>query len=264
MSDDIGAMDESLGVPEMSDSPNITEIPEVPDIDVTGVPEIPEVIEVPEIVDVTEEPAMVDVTDEPAVYDVTEVPEGDGVIIEPETAEEPETPEEPEPPEDPEVSEAVNTLGNIENLNPGTWDNLDTNERLETLQSIENTMAEIQGRPPVEIITDDTLGPSTYGGWDGEVIRVNTEHLQSDMPVDEFIDTVVHEGRHAYQDYAINNPGFVSDTDLVNSWAENQGENYLSSENYGQEIYENQPVEADAWNYATQIRNHLITDNWIG
>lgn len=195
--------------------------------------------------------------------DKPEVPEISDIPDIPEVAEVSATSDSTQVLEEPDIQIAVERLSEIENLDPKIWDALDTDSRLATLQSVENEMAEIQGRTPVAITADDTLGPSTFGGYNAatEAISVNTSHLNSDMAVDEFIDTIVHEGRHAYQDYAIKNPEFGEDTELVNSWAENQ-QNYLGAEEYGQELYENQPIEADAWGYATHIRNSLIANNW--
>ena len=238
-------------------------------MDLQDVPEIPDVSEIPELTEVHE-------TVEESIFEGrpgdNEAPEDyfePEIIEEAEITEEPEAPEELEPPDvtfqlgEDEISEVVDSIGQIENLNPGVWDSLDPEERVQTLQEIEDRMAEIQERPSVTIVKDDTLDENVFGGYDcnSSVIVINANHLSSEMPVDEFIDTIVHEGRHAYQDYAINNPGFVNNTELVNSWAENR-KNILSADEYGQEIYATQPVEADAWNYATTIRNNLIANNW--
>ena len=265
MFDEFGesGFDESIDISEISEPP--LEVPEVPEV--TEIPEYPEtsdITEVPEVTDVPEIPEFPDTSDVPEEIEEPEVSEeieGTEVPVEPLEIEPTEEPDEPE--ETPEIDQAVDALGNMDNLNPGTWDSIGSDERLEALQDIEDQMAEIQGRPPVEVVLDDTLQANEFGGWNGEVIKINTAHLNSDMPVDEFIDTIVHEGRHADQDYAIEHPGFIADNDLVTSWAENQPpDNYLRPEDYGQEIYENQPTEADAWNYATQIRNTLIANNW--
>lgn len=251
-------------IPEGYPEPEIIEEPEVfeePEVEIPEIDEEPETIEEPVVI---VEPGLEqgpEVNGEPGVI------EEPGIIEEPEVIEEPVTPEEQEPngelPEvwEPEIQQAVESLGHIDNLNPGTWDNLTPDERLDTLQNIENTMADIQGRSPIMVVSDDALGENVFGGYNGETIVVNANHLNSDMPVDEFIDTIVHEGRHAYQDYAVNNPGVISNTELVNSWAENQA-NYLTADEYGQELYVTQPIESDAWSYATTIRNTLIANNW--
>ena len=162
-----------------------------------------------------------------------------------------------------QIQSAVESLQQMESLDPETWQSLDSAQRLECLQNIEDRMAEIQGRPSVQISTDTELGPTTFGGWDGVGIRINAAHLSGDMAVDEFVNTIVHEGRHAYQDYAIQNPGFVSDEGTVNSWADNRVPgHYLFAEDYGQEIYMAQPLEADAWRYADRVINAHIASQF--
>ncbi|MBN2004295.1 MAG: hypothetical protein JXA21_13150 [Anaerolineae bacterium] len=151
-----------------------------------------------------------------------------------------------------QIQEAATALGDIENLDADTWHTLDASERLEVLQDIENQMSGIQERPAVEVAMEP-MSSDVFGGYDGERITINTNHLEGNvLPMTEFVDTIVHEGRHAYQDYAVEHPGFVSDTELVAEWADNF-ENYLSADLYGYELYASQPVEADAWNYASQV-----------
>ncbi len=162
---------------------------------------------------------------------------------------------------DVQVQQAVDEINQIEGIQPEVWENLNAGERLGVLQSIEDRMAGIQGRPPVEIGAHE-MDASTFGGWNGQTIELNAAHLQSDMPVSEFIDTIVHEGRHAFQDYAIQNPGVVSDASIVNAWAENRMPgNYLRAEEYGQELYLAQPLEADAWAFAGRVTGGLIAAN---
>lgn len=241
-------------IPDVDEPP--LEVPEVADVpDIPEIDEIPETPEVPEVPEAPETPLMPDIPETPQAPEISAAPE------EIEGTPETDVITGMAAPDDVQIQEAVESLGNIENLNPGAWDNIGPDERLETLQTIENEMATIQGRPPVEVVMDDTLGDNTFGGYNGERIVVNANHLNSEMPVDEFIDTIVHEGRHAYQDHAIAHPGYVNNSELVNSWAENQS-NYLTADEYGQELYATQPLEADAWDYATQIRNTLIANNW--
>lgn len=158
-----------------------------------------------------------------------------------------------------QIEEAVDAIGQIEELDPERWETLSLEERMEALCEIENRMAEIQGREPVEIQAEE-MESNEFGGYQNGTITVNIDHLQSDMPVDEFIDTMVHEGRHAYQENAVNNPDLVENADVTDSWAENM-DHYMSPEDYGQELYEAQPVEDDAHRYASQIRGGLIAAN---
>jgi len=154
---------------------------------------------------------------------------------------------------DTQVHSAIESLSSMDELSPETWEGLDSAERLGALQNVENQIAGVQDRPAITVTSQD-LPDSVYGGYDGESICINQGHLEGGQPVEEMFDTIIHEGRHAYQDFAIENPGFVDDNSLVNSWAENK-DNYLSAEEYGQETYQSQPLETDAWNYAESIKN---------
>lgn len=152
-----------------------------------------------------------------------------------------------------QISEAAERLSGIQDLQPEHWAALDAEQRLTVLQDVENTMAGIQRRPPTTIATE-SMGANTFGGFDPTTggITLNADHLASDMSPLEHLDTIVHEGRHAFQQFAISNPHAVADSHVTGEWAENMA-NYLSPDLYGQEAYVTQPVEADAASYANRI-----------
>lgn len=156
------------------------------------------------------------------------------------------------------------SLRQIDGLNETEWGELDRPERVAAIQEAENAIAEAHGRPPVEIVVDDSAPEGLYGGYnpDTNVISVAGWHIDSD-DVREITDTVAHEGRHAYQEYAIQNPGFHPNPDDVEAWRENS-DNYLDAASYGQEAYANQPLEADAWQNGSAIANGLFGDNPSG
>jgi hypothetical protein len=153
-----------------------------------------------------------------------------------------------------EEQQAIEKLQQIEGIRPEVWQDLSESDRLDTLQGIESQMAALHGRPPAEIrVYPDP--PGEYGYYDPSTneIWVSDQHLENDA-VHEVVNTAVHEGRHAYQEYALANPGFHDNMDEVEEWRENlQADNYLSADEYGQELYEGQPVEADAWSYGQTI-----------
>lgn len=153
-----------------------------------------------------------------------------------------------------QIGEATNRLGQFDEIKPEIWQRLEEPERLAALQQVENEMADVQSRPSVEVVADE-MGEKSFGYFDGERMHVSADALRSDN-VSENVDTVIHEGRHAYQQYAIDHPGFHHDSAEVEAWNENM-EDYLSVQMYGQEAYQNQPVESDAWDYASQIRQDL-------
>lgn len=153
-----------------------------------------------------------------------------------------------------QVADGVESLNTMPEIQPDNWENLDIYEREAALQTVEGNMAEIQGRPSVPVIPVD-LPPDQYGGWDGEAITINANHLAGDKPVSENVDTVVHEGRHAFQDYALSHPEIVSDPAVVDAWRENMEPGNYIDPSLDPEGYVNQPVEADAWGYAAAIQD---------
>ncbi len=160
-----------------------------------------------------------------------------------------------------QIQDAVDILSENDNIRPENWEGLNENERVSTLQSVENEMAEIQGRENIPVISDHDMNHGSYGGYDGCEIHINSDHLMGDKPVEENVDTIIHEGRHAYQDYIVNNAGVLNDNDLVDQWHDNlMPGNYLTAEMYGQLVYENQPIEVDSFSYAERIRNGLYTE----
>ena len=162
-------------------------------------------------------------------------------------------------PTDQQVQEATEALQGIQELRPEVWRGLDDAQRLGVLREVESRMAEIQGRPPVEL-TVEQMDPGTCGGYDRteDVISISQEHLRSDKP-EEVLDTIVHEGRHAYQHYATEHPGFHPDQAEVEAWEWNmQPGHYLPAEIVGQRAYMQQPVEADAWAYADRIVRNVM------
>ncbi|MDD2521351.1 MAG: hypothetical protein PHW11_00815 [Anaerolineaceae bacterium] len=150
------------------------------------------------------------------------------------------------------ATEVAENLSQIQELQPQVWESLGIDERFTALQQAENTLANLQGRPALQVESQE-MAPNEYGFFDGERLVVNTNHIAVDMPVDENLDTVIHEGRHAYQQFAVENPGTVPEAVRV-AWEQNM-ENYKPQSVYGMEIYQSQPIENDAFNFAGTIRN---------
>jgi hypothetical protein len=162
-------------------------------------------------------------------------------------------------PTDQQMQEATEAIRDVQELRPEVWRGLDDAQRLEVLREVESRMAEIQGRPPVEVKVEP-MEPGVYGGYNREdgIVRISQEHLRSNKP-EEVLDTVVHEGRHAYQHYAVEHPGFHPNQAEVEAWDWNtQSGHYLRPEIVGQRAYVQQPVEADAWAYAGRIVRNVM------
>jgi hypothetical protein len=163
-------------------------------------------------------------------------------------------------PQDPREAQALEGLrGNIE-LRPDYWSSMDNDQRQVALQSAENRMAQAYGRPPQEVLTDKPDG-STWNA--GECGQYDPEHKAISMNPDRFedpreaVDTLAHEGRHAYQHHVCdeNNLGTHPDHIEAGAWGDNI-RNYVSPDK-DFEGYWNQPIERDARDFGQRMTNGL-------
>lgn len=161
-----------------------------------------------------------------------------------------------------QIDLAVASLRQIVEIKPEAWKSLNLKERMNALMKVEERMAEIQGRQVIPIRLERKADPNEFGGYNGEFIKIYDQDVVSaKFSVYEHVDTIVHEGRHAYQHCAVQTPGFVADEKLVARWAENfKAGNYIRP-NDDWEGYRKQPVEADAWDYAERIIKALKQEN---
>lgn len=159
-------------------------------------------------------------------------------------------------------------LCNIEELEIGHWRELSLDQRLDVLQKIENTAAAVEHRPACEVKMRP-LDSNVNGHFipdDG--ITLNTSRVrgsaESQESLDKLIETLMHEGRHAYQYYNINTRMVHWSPAQVAQWRENWP-NYFDGESIevgglhvrspflrqtGYRLYYYQPVETDARMFA--------------
>lgn len=147
------------------------------------------------------------------------------------------------------------------------WQNLSPQEKLNAMQNLENSIAEISHRPACEIKAE-RLGANSFGYYnhDDNTITINTDYLNNSYDCyRETLDTVIHEGRHAYQHYNVDQRQVhPSEGDCMN-WRENLHDNkwglfpgnygYQSIDEVGFHRYWMQPVEADARAFALDVLN---------
>ena len=103
-----------------------------------------------------------------------------------------------------------------------------------------------------------------FGGYSPESksIDINASYIeQSEYDYNmyrEVLDTLIHEGRHAYQDYNVNVCEIHPRHSEVSSWAETMeggkwGYHGDTSTLLGQRLYEQQSIEIDARNFAMDV-----------
>jgi len=128
------------------------------------------------------------------------------------------------------------------------------------LQEIENTAAKVQGRPPAKVLfAPFPNAPNQMGTYNpaANVITINQNLLLKGKSWDAFMNTVLHEGRHAFQFFAIDEGTFAAD--FTGEMSTNAS-NYVtySEEPGGYQRYREQPMEADAWSFGAELSRALL------
>lgn len=152
---------------------------------------------------------------------------------------------------------AINCLGRLSSyFTESTWANLAFDERQDAL----NTLAKDAGKA----FRTDIFGivffdgpPQERGYYNGDgFLHINYDCITNPGNRIDAIDTIFHEGRHAFQHAAIKNPHKYGVTNAQAQIWDQNFRHYLTSERFGYDRYFNQPVEADAYSFAdTIIRN---------
>ena len=154
-------------------------------------------------------------------------------------------------------------LGNREGGVPGAiktrvaalqsdWAHLTAEERLARLTEIELAVAAATGRPPVPVVAEDVGSDAGTYNQESRKIKISSLDLGDSRMCATAVDSILHEGRHAYQHYAINHPGFHPDAAAVDVWRHDfavTGEDWQTARK--------RAFEADARGFARQVFTEL-------
>jgi len=164
--------------------------------------------------------------------------------------------------------EIGNVYENMPELHFPNWQELNIKEREQALQTLENEVAQIQLREPMKVrIERLDEGVNGYCSADRIVISDKLAGSNSFADYRNVMDTIFHEGRHAYQNYNLYVRQTESNDTMVESWrincetlGYNSGAPYDATE-YGVMLgyldYYTQPVEVDARMYAEAVLDSL-------
>jgi len=149
---------------------------------------------------------------------------------------------------------------NPEAFQSENWDTLTDEEKRSQLQALENKEAEEQGRKARTVEIDETAGEGEHGvyksdGNGGGTIQVSKYDLDHNQY--ECMDTVYHEGRHAYQDDVVHKRiSHNENKETVNQWTKDDKEGYIGANeahSQGRDFdYRFQAQERDAYDYARE------------
>lgn len=162
-----------------------------------------------------------------------------------------------EAPNDIEQAEQISdAMLEIEGTDYTEWQRLSPQQRVEMLQKVENAAAKIAHRESCPIIVK-SLGENHFGYYSPETktITLNSDYLKGDGESYKMsLDTVIHEGRHAYQDYNLHERQVHSSPgDLTNWYLNHYKYGYQDVQTFGFCRYWMQPVEADARKFAEDV-----------
>ncbi len=171
-------------------------------------------------------------------------------------------------------------LSGLESLKNENWKNLSLDRTRHLLNNLEFRRNQIEHRPPVPIKVEK-MEPQTFGYQDSynNIIALNSKYVMSDSKESykDVIDTIIHEGRHAYQHYNVDKKCIHDSLSEVNTWRENFYDpkyKYYSGSSVvvigpnkigdvGYRLYYYQPVEIDARNFASEVMLKLKQKGFI-
>ena len=157
-------------------------------------------------------------------------------------------------------------MESIDGLCFDEWKDSTFEQKVNSLQELEKSIPEIAHRPPCQINVEN-LGEGNYGYFDPNTkdITVNSMYIDSNGFNDykETLDTIVHEGRHAYQDYNMTEREVHPRVSEVDNWRLNNDSQlgYLDAQHWGFELYQYQPMEADARAFAGDVLNQYLKNS---
>lgn len=179
---------------------------------------------------------------------------------------------------DVEMTEGIaDYLASLDEFKLENWSKLTLEERTEVLNKVEQQIAAIEHRPPLKVELEKMeprhLG---YQCTAQNKIALNSLYVMSNDPRmhREVLDTIVHEGRHAYQHYNVDVKLIHESGSEVATWRENFYEpRYQYYHSTGHKImipfsdgkrydvdfrlYYYQPVEIDARNFSSDVLSKL-------
>lgn len=163
-----------------------------------------------------------------------------------------------------QVEKLTSALNDMDGLKFDNWEGLTLSERLQVLQEVENQAAALGGRTPLRVTAHDfgdqgSIYTAGQMRWQTKEILINEKMLMQNSLQAEgnVLDTVLHEGRHAYQFSNLYEKRTEPSDEKYQSWLMNQKTGYLTCDKFGFERYSMQPLELDARVFAEEVRANV-------
>ena len=163
-----------------------------------------------------------------------------------------------------QAEEITEVFRDIPELQFENWSELNLDERIEVLQTLEHYVAEIEHRPEIPVVSEDMEeGVLGYFSPSDGMLHLSNSFMKCDdyESYVETMDTFFHEGRHAYQFSNVAFGNLVEqNSELVTAWRMNINEyewGYKDATIYGFEDYYLQPIEVDARAFSEAVLDKL-------
>ncbi len=184
-----------------------------------------------------------------------------------------------EAPNDLEQIEMISdTMATIDGIDYQTWRTLSLEDKASVLQKIECIAAEIEHRPVCYVEMESIQGE--YGHYNclcspemdreqvndslkGErVITISSDYLDNSYEsYKEALNTIIHEGRHVYQEYNLYERTVHPSEGELRNWKMNEFfYKYQPGDDtwVGEKLYNMQPLETDANKFAIDIIDKFL------
>lgn len=150
------------------------------------------------------------------------------------------------------TTSAVQEFIEADELREPSYEEASIEQRAEYMTEFHNNFNEMTGYTN-NLHFCEGMDPDNLGAFNPvtKQIELNADLLKESDP-QQVMETIMHESRHAYQDFAVNHPEQVSvDSETIKIWEYNFT-HYIKPE-FDFEAYENQPVEADANDFSERM-----------
>lgn len=150
------------------------------------------------------------------------------------------------------TASAVKDFLEADELRQPPYEEANVKERAQYLKEFHDNFNELTGYTNNLRFRED-MEPDNLGAFNPVTKQIElNEGLLLENDPQQVMETIMHESRHAFQDFAINHPEQVSvDKDTIYSWEYNF-QHYIRPE-FDFEAYVNQPVEADANDFSERM-----------
>ena len=185
---------------------------------------------------------------------------------------------------DMEMTESIaGYLESVDELKYDKWRTLSLMQKAEVLNKLEQNIAAIEHRPALRVELED-MESRSFGYQDEYnhkiVLNSRLVGINSAAMHREVIDTIVHEGRHAYQHYNVDVKMIHESSSEVKTWEQNfydpEYQYYRSGtqkiyipyndgtiHDVDYRLYYYQPVEIDARNFAGDVLAKLEENGFV-